>query len=193
MGEVSLKEAQAPMLAAVTRSKKGRLFVIALLVIITLLVFIRVVIWASSAQGRFALATGLSCPKVVSLIDTEDNHSVYNGDGEFYLIMECDPETTHRWLSSRPFWGLSQWHRGPVPAEIGFHCHFGASETMGYSTIPDGSEEYFGGSAEIREVLSSPKFWYAAEDKCPSIPYHQGRLLVVDPESGRVWYSDWKW
>jgi hypothetical protein len=174
------------------RSRKQRWFLIALLIASIWLIFISVVVWLLSAQGQFTLATGLSCPSMAKVIATGDNHGGFTGDGEFYLIIECDPATIQRWLTDHPFW-VSQWRPGPVPPEIGFHCHFGSSEMMGYCTLPDGSQEYSGGSAEVREVLSSPHVWYAAKNRCPSIPYHQGNLLVVDPESGKVWYSDWKW
>jgi hypothetical protein len=66
---------------------------------------------------------------------------------------------------------------------------------MGYGTLPDGSQDYSHGPAEVLEVLRSPRLWYAARNRCPSpdLPYHSGSLVIIDPESGKVWYSDWKW
>jgi hypothetical protein len=181
------------MTTAFKRSKKWRWLLLAFLAVSADVVRYGIFVWALSPLGKFSLTTGLFCAKPAKVITTGSDYGGFPADGEFYLILECDSGTIQRWLADRPFWGRSQWRRGPVPPEIGFHCQFGSSESMGCCTLADGSKEYSGGSAEIREVLSSPRVWYAARDRCPTIPYHQGNLLVVDPESGRVWYSDWKW
>lgn len=185
---------QSPMTAACKRARRER-FSLGPAAVIMCLLSIRLVVWATSVEGRFTLATGLSWPSTVRVVATGDNHGGFTGDGEFYLLLECDPATIRLWLEDRPFWGGSSWQRGPVPTQIGYHCQLGSQKSLGSVTFPDGSKEYFGGSAEVREVLSSPRLWYAARDRCqsPDLPYHQGNLLIVDPESGRVWYSDWKW
>jgi len=149
--------------------------------------------WALAPRGRFTLATGLFCPATAKLIDAGDDYGGFPANGEWYVIATCDPGTIRHWLGCSPLWGQSQWQPGPVPPEIGHHCRFRRSEFMACSFLPDGSRQYSGGPAEVREMLSSPRVWYAARNRCPSsaLPYHSGELLVVDPERGEFWYSHW--
>lgn len=160
--------------------------------VIICLVFIRVVVWAFSAEGQFTLATGFLCPSTARIVATGDDYGGFPMDGEFYVVLECDRDTIQHWLADSPFWFCSHWRRGPVPGKIGYHCRFGSEESSGCSTLPNGSQKYLGGSDEIRKLLSSPQVWYAAKNRCPTLPYHSGNLLIIDAENCRVWYSVWK-
>jgi hypothetical protein len=168
------------MTTAFKQSKMWRWLLLTFLAIGADLARYGIFAWALSPLGQFSSTTGLFCAKPAKVLSTGSDYGGFTGDGEFHLILECDPGTIERWLADHPFWGDSQWQRGPVPREIGFHCTFGNSASIGCC-------------GEIQEVFNSSRVWYAARNRCPTMPYHQGNLVVVDPESGRVWYSDWKW
>jgi hypothetical protein len=120
-------------------------------------------------EAEFTEYTGLDFPDSARILAVGDTHGGLNGDGEFYLAFEADKETIQAWLDQEPPWGQPAWLPGPVPGEIANHC----------MDAP-------------RDGMDSDRIHYIAQDfKRASIPWHNGRLLVLDPARGRVVLSWW--
>lgn len=123
--------------------------------------------------SRFVEYTGLAWPKSAKVVLAGDDHGGWNGDGEFFLVLDADRETLERWLTAVPPWGGPEWQQGAVPHEIAMHCRFGDARTHS-------------------DALSSSDIRYCAEDfKMTDIPWHNGRVLALSTKTGRVYLSWW--
>ena len=123
-------------------------------------------------SADFTEKTGLPWPSSGNLIKADDTHGGFHGDGDFYLVFSVDKETFSRWKSQKPPWGASRWERGPVPSEIASRCMFG--DAKGWC------------------APASTDLFYVARARGPeSMRWHNGDLLVLDPEGRVVWLYVW--
>jgi len=132
--------------------------------------------------------TGLRWPPEARIVRSADSHGGFHGDGECFLVFDADPATLRGWLAGDASWG--RWERGPVPGEIGFHCKFGGSG-VGWGGPVGGTPRYSGDEMLVR-MLGSEQVWYSARERGDQfLRWHNGDLLVIDVQAGRVWLSVW--
>jgi len=135
----------------------------------------------------FRYYTGLEWPAEARVLRRGDTHGGFHGDGEYCLVCEVDDTTLQKWLARRAPW--SDWQRGPVPGEIGYHCSFGGSGVMWGDSI---DSQHYSGDEELVKVLSSDQVWYSARERgAGSLRWHNGDLIVLDVRSRRIWLSAW--
>lgn len=138
-------------------------------------------------EVAFEARTGLPWPKEAKVLRTGDSHG---RDGEYYLVFDTEIATLKRWMKGPAPWN-GTWKPGPVPGQIGFHCNFGTSG------VSWGTPGGYSGDPEIVAVLSSARIIYAETELCCNnslndpLRWHSGNLLVVNPDTGRVWLSCW--
>lgn len=138
----------------------------------------------------FTQITGLPWPTAASIVSTGDTHGRFQGDGELHIVFDIDRETLEKWLAGPSPWGQSEWKRGPVPPEIGYHCSFG-SQGVAMVSIDDGPYQY-AGDPKLERVLDSTENWYAVRERgSGTIRWHNGNLLMIDMKENRVWLSAW--
>ena len=124
---------------------------------------------------EFTKYTKLQWPESAMVVTAGDDHGGWHGDGEFYLVFETDKETLVRWLAQKPPWGGTEWKSGPVPDDISGHC---------FTAVSNGSDYHQG--------LVNRHVRYCAHDfKFADMPWHNGKLLAIDPNAGRVFLSWW--
>jgi hypothetical protein len=142
-------------------------------------------------EALFSQYTGLEWPATATIVSTGDGHSgLFNNEGEFHLVFDTDRATLDEWLAGLPPWQQSQWKRGPVPTEIGFHCNFGSDGVAAVSH--DGKTSEYSGDPQLVQRLGSNRIWYAAQERgCKSLRWHNGSLLVIDLKNHRGWLSVW--
>lgn len=116
----------------------------------------------------FSESSGLELPTNAQIIESCDDHSGFHWDGEYYLVFDTTSEEISKYLQITP-WN-NQWQKQPVPSEI--------SSNTGLSNV-------------FADVFESNDIWYAATGKDGAIPYHNGKLIVIDPKQNRVFYSQW--
>lgn len=137
--------------------------------------------------GDFTDYTGLAWPASAAVVSAGEVRNEFLGDGEFYLIFDADHATLEEWLAAAPPWEQGEWHRGPVPSEIGWHCGFG---TSGMGADPAGSGPDKNIKQDEREqMLGSKQIWYVAKDHAPQ--WEHGEIFIIDPAHNRVWLSRW--
>jgi len=125
--------------------------------------------------GEFTEYTQIPFPSAAKIIAAGDTHGGFHGDGEFYLVFDADKSEIARWLDLAPPWNQPEWRSGPVPHEISGHCLADATS-----------------SENARSLFDATTTRFVAEDlKQSSIPWHNGRLLAIDTESGRVILAWW--
>lgn len=122
----------------------------------------------------FTRITEIEWPQSATVILTHNDHSLPLGDGESHIIFDTDGNTITKWLTAPAPWEGDEWQTGPVPDEIAGNC-----------LLRDDK-------AELQRLLSSPHTHYAALDAGPeALPWHNGRLLLLDPANHRVWLFVW--
>jgi len=125
--------------------------------------------------AEFTEYTRLRWPESAVVVTVGDDHRGWHGDGEFRLVFDADKETLSQLLAQKPPWGDAEWKSGPVPDEIAGHCFLGLSN-----------------GADYRQGLADRHVRYCAHDfKLSTIPWHNGKLLAIDPNAGRVFLSWW--
>ena len=130
---------------------------------------------AKDPASEFTKYTSLPWPDSAAVVGCGDSHGGWHGDGEYYLVFDADKESLARWLSQKAPWGDAEWKDGPVPDEIAGHCFL-----------------FEGSPNPYRDSLAGSRIRYCAQDfKLCDIPWHNGRLLAVDPTIGRVYLSWW--
>lgn len=119
--------------------------------------------------AEFSEITRLELPEGAKLVVADDTHGGFHGDGELFFVYTVSREAIEEWLVEPPPWSQREWQRGPVPREISSHCLDAPTEGMNRNRVR-----------------------YVAEDsEYSGIPWHNGRLLVLDPQAGRVVLSCW--
>lgn len=144
-----------------------------------------------SDEELFTRLTGL---EIKDPIEVELRGNDYMAaEGEEWLIFTTTPEQIARWIEQGRAPYLSEWDTGMVPHQIGFHCSFGLN-TPGVSSV--GGEESYSGDEDIISILSDPGNLYASEERCCGddegpLRYHNGTLLIIKPDSNKVYLSVW--
>jgi len=147
---------------------------------------------AEESREAFTRITRLRWPASAELVRHGARRAPLLGDGETYVVFLLDSGTIREWRTNPPPWGGEQWGIGPVSPEIGTHCGFGLDSPSMF-TRKGGKPQYDGGAPEVRAVLSSKDVVYVARSRAPDIgpPWHNGDLLLLDVQSGKVWLSSW--
>ena len=125
--------------------------------------------------SEFTRYTKLKWPEGAAIVSVGDDHGGLQGDGEFHLVFDADKEILKRWLESSTSWGDPEWKDGPIPEVIADHCFISVKHGTTY-----------------QKGLAQSQIRYCAEDfKHSDIPWHNGRVLAIDPVAGRVYLSWW--
>lgn len=122
---------------------------------------------ANQAQV-FYNSSGLELPSNAQIIKSCDDHGGFHGDGEYYVVFNTSKEEIDKYFQTNP-WD-SQWQKQPVPKDI-------SSRT--------------GLTEAYADIFESSDIWYIATGEDGAIPYHNGKLMVVDLIKNRVFYSQW--
>lgn len=124
-------------------------------------------------DAKFARVTGLDWPASGRVLADYDDDWLF--DWESYVVFEAGHEDLETWLSNPPPFGAETWSPGPVPHDVLRCCSGSTWQDLG-----------------AEELATSDAVWYAAEETSGnSIPYHGGLLMIIDPESNRVWVAAW--
>lgn len=122
---------------------------------------------------KFRNITGidLSSEDILS-ISLNDDHGGVLGDGELNLIIETPKSTIARIAATGPPWSQRSWKNGPVPEQILSNC------------------------IRVRDLETNPfqssKIQFAAQSRGrKQMPWHNGDILVLDPEHGKIWLVSW--
>jgi hypothetical protein len=135
----------------------------------------------TDAAADFKQFTGFELPQSARLVAADDTHLEASGptlafgpgvlDGRFLLIFDADLETLKKWLSGPAPWG-TEWRQGPVPDEI--------------------SPFEFRDNEHLVPLVQTTTIRFAAHARGSNgTSWHDGELMVIDSERGRVWLLKW--
>jgi hypothetical protein len=132
--------------------------------------------------------TGVQLPSEYSIVTRGDSRGGMHGNGELWLVLRVAPATATAWLEAPVFDGAAQWHRGPVPFDIGVHCRFGQT----IRAVGDDRITEYDGDPRVVKLLSSHEIFYSALTPGKP-PWHTGRIIIIDKASRTAWISVWNW
>ena len=110
----------------------------------------------------FYKSSGLKLPSDAQIIESCDDHSGFHWDGEYYIVFDTSKEEIDKYLQTNP-WD-SRWQNKPVPKDISFRT--------GLTDV-------------YANIFESSDVWYITTGES------NGKLMVIDPNNNRVFYSQW--
>jgi hypothetical protein len=119
-------------------------------------------------RKHFYESSGFRLPADAEIVLSCDDHGGFHGDGEYYLVFDVTEQDIQSYLQTS-FWN-QEWQRGAVPKEVSFHTAL---------------------SKWANNTFNSSQIWYIAENRNTMIPFHNGRLMLIDTRINRVFYSQW--
>ena len=124
---------------------------------------------SGNPRDKFQHLTGLDLSPSSTLNTAYDDHGGIFGDGETLLAFNTAPEIAKGIASRQPPWDQTDWKTCPVPNTIQSNC-LNAS----------------------RDFMNDENAVYAAVPKGPSrMPWHNGRLLVINVETNQIYLFCW--
>lgn len=127
---------------------------------------------------RLRKETGIALPRSARPVFVE-NRRVGRGDGHILLVYELDPDTVKALLASPGPWGRS-WIEGPIGGKFG---DLGLTIKTRYEEM--GQERVASDRKEAERLRTSPHtFFHGFGDR-------DGKAVVVDTETNRLYYYEW--
>lgn len=145
------------------------------------------------AKTEFEKRTGLELSD--STINLKETDTYFPHEGEYSIVFRTSPHQIETWLKSRPPWKNQNWRRGQIPHEVGMQCQFNFPDRVGVSSFRDGTKSYTG-DKDLENLLNdSTNYYVFREDCCPEngLNFHDGALLIMQPGTGLVYYSNWNY
>jgi hypothetical protein len=99
-----------------------------------------------------------------------DDHSGFHWEGEYYIVFDTDARNIATYLETSP-WQV-QWQRGKVPSNIRSDIALSQWEESDFN---------------------SSELWYLAQYTGTRLNFGSGRLMVINPERNRVFYTEWNY
>jgi|GEM_PF-4449205 len=120
----------------------------------------------------FQRASGMLLPADAEIVYSREDHRSMNGDGYFVCIFDLNDEGINRLLEQR-IWG-QDWAVGQPLDIIRRHC----------------CDDRF----QNEPIWERDDVHHLAQNMSPNndiLPWHNGRIFIIDSEAGRVWFGDW--
>lgn len=119
---------------------------------------------------HFYESSEFQLPEDAQIILSCDDHSGFHWEGEYYIVFETTAQNINAYLETSP-WG-NQWQNGAVPELI--------RSRIALSRWQDSS-------------FNSPNLRYLVESSATEEYPGNGRLMVIDSEKNRVFYTEWNY
>lgn len=129
----------------------------------------------AAQPGDYSRYTGL--PRFTSMkIHDERNLRQWQGDGDYFVSFDLDAADLAKLLEKSPWTGCP-WTQGAPPEEIQRNL-----ESLPTAWLQHGLPDW-----------ESDHLLHAAEDfkHAPQLPWHNGRVAIVDSKLRRVWVLEW--
>ncbi len=122
-----------------------------------------------SVSECFEQYSGLIFPTNSTIVHSAYVRNGFNGDGEYVCIFDLSSEQVES-LVGTPCWG-SSWRAGlPEPK----------------------ANRFFDERFRNDPVWTDTSVLYVVEDRGPAdFPWHNARIIIVSPETGRVWFGEY--
>lgn len=148
----------------------------------------------NSPRHRFEKSTGLTIKAPVLYFLAKDTYGII--EGEYSVVLKTTKDQIDQWLKNTPPWENRKWSKGPVPAELGANAQFNFPRRVGYGIDRDGKTVY-SGDKNLAALLNDPATYYVFKELCcpdkEGLRFHDGCLLILQPTTQMVYYSNWNY
>jgi hypothetical protein len=147
---------------------------------------------SSTPKEIFEERTGLKISDSIKNVDVVDNYEIR--EGEFSIVFKTTENQIKLWLDSGPPWENAKWQKGKIPYEIGVAVKFNFPDGVSAGIYDNGESMYFGNEALIKLLNDSTNYYSFVEDCCPKekgLRFHNGRLLIIQPQTKMVYFQHW--
>lgn len=144
-------------------------------------------------KESFETRTGLKVTDTI--FNIIENDTYFPHEGEYSLVFSTTSKQINYWITNESPWG-KEWKDGPIPHHI-MNCNFGLGGVGMYiRTDSNGKvDTVYTNKNKIYWFLTEKNFKYVSEEFCcpndSNLRYHNGRLLILEIDSNKVWYSNW--
>jgi len=149
---------------------------------------------ADDRMAEFQNRTGLKLTDSTFNLAGADTY--FPHEGEYSIVFKTTPSQIEAWLKNTPPWGNEHWTVGPIPHEIGIACQFSFSDRVGVGISRDGKKSY-SGDKNLESLLNDNTNYYVFREDCckdqPDLRFHDGALLIIQPHTKMVYYSNWNY
>jgi hypothetical protein len=119
---------------------------------------------------HFHESSSFQMPRDAQIVLSCDDHSGFHWEGEYYIVFDTTARDIATYLESSP-WQV-QWQRGKIPDDI-----------ISRIALSRWKESNFDSSG----------LWYLLESRGTQAYDSNGRLMVINPEMNRVFYTEWNY
>ena len=117
----------------------------------------------------FYESSGFKMPANAELVLHCDGRGGFHGDGEYYSVLDVQSRQDIDYFLKTVPWDTS-WQKGPIPDNIAL-----------YTALSD----------EFPDAFNSSRVLYMIEGTNFGKTLSNARLIVIDPQNNRVFYSEW--
>jgi hypothetical protein len=129
------------------------------------------------SNRKFKHYSAYSLPASAQVQAASDDHRGIQHEGFYHIIFDASPEDIKSLLEQRT-WQKCEWSSGPVND---------ASRTKHRLGRLRGGDDF-------PVPWSSQAIQFISQNRGhDSLPWHRGRIFVVNRKSGRVWFTDWNY
>jgi len=148
----------------------------------------------SNPQREFQRRTGLLISDSTFNVDSQDTY--FPHEGEYSIVFKTTESQITKWLEARPPWNNLTWHKGQIPHQIGIACQFNFPERVGVTTNRNG-KKYYNGDKDLEDLLNDTTNYYSYREDCctddEKLRFHDGALLIIQPKTRMIYYSNWNY
>lgn len=114
-------------------------------------------------------------PVSAQVIEFSDDHGGFHGEGIFWIVFRLERAELES-LLSRPVWGGLEWKDPPITENL-------------LSLVKDRLPR----TAASCPSSAPGEMKYVAQQLVKAAGWADGRVMLVDPDSCTVWFSQWNW
>ena len=137
------------------------------------------------APSVFTAVTGLKVGLQWNAVAGGSEYGGFGSEGESYLVFRLSKADFDALLNSAAPWS-GQWKSGPVEDVIGGPCTFGTRDWA-----KNALDEHVS-ATRVEELLTSTTVFFDAQERCcAGNSWHNGDVVLLDPQDSTVWWSSW--
>jgi len=131
-----------------------------------------------------------------SIFNIDSRNTYFPHEGEYSIVFKTTDSQIRKLLVTTPPWTNLTWHKGQIPHQIGIACQFNFPERVGVGTNLNGKKEYIG-NKDLENLLNDTTNYYCYREDCctddEDLRFHDGALLIIQPKTKMIYYSNWNY
>jgi len=147
---------------------------------------------SSNPKDIFEDRTGLKIDQPIFGIKETDTYGIH--EGEYSIVFRSTEGQIKTWLKGNPPWNNKKWNKGAIPHVMGGAFQLNFPESVGLAFPDKGTPFYMGDKGLVKLLNDTSNYYSYIEDCCPKdnkLRFHDGRILIIQPQTKMVYYAVW--